>query len=53
MTNINPLSYGVDGLRATLTGIHHFGLAKDIGILATVTAALVALGGYLFSKIQI
>ena len=51
-TLINPLSYGVDGLRAALTGTSHFGLGMDLAVLAALTAASVAIGGYLFSKIQ-
>ncbi|MBI2445516.1 ABC transporter permease [Candidatus Micrarchaeota archaeon] len=51
-TSINPLSYGVDGLRAALTGVAHFGLATDLTVLLGLTAASVALGAYLFSKIQ-
>jgi ABC-2 type transport system permease protein len=53
ITKINPLSYGVDGLRATLIGTNHFGLTQDILVLSVVTGILIALGSYLFSKIQI
>jgi ABC-2 type transport system permease protein len=50
---IDPLSYGVDGLRDTLAGISHFGLHIDFLVLAAITAILLAIGSYLFSKIQI
>ncbi len=50
---INPLSYGVDGLRAVLTGTAHFGVAADILVLTIITSLFVAAGSYLFSKIQI
>lgn len=50
---IDPLSYGVDGLRGTLIGISHFGLMNDFLALALVTIVLVFVGGRLFSKIQI
>ena len=53
ITRLNPLSYGVDGLRGTLVSAAHFGLGMDLGILATITAFLLILGSYLFSKIQI
>lgn len=53
LATIDPLSYGVDGLRSSLTGIAHFGAATDLVVLTIVTASLVALGGYLFSKIQL
>lgn len=51
-TLVNPLSYGVDGLRAALTGVSHFGLGLDLAILGILTALSLAVGGYLFSKIQ-
>lgn len=50
---IDPLSYGVDGIRGALTGISHFGLSADFAILSAVTVVLLAIGSYLFSKIQI
>ncbi len=50
---IDPLSYGIDGLRATLTGAVHFGLALDFAVLGAITAVLLAVGSYLFSKIQV
>jgi ABC-2 type transport system permease protein len=49
----NPLSYGVDGLRASLIGAAHFGVSLDLAVLALVTAALLSVGSYLFSKIQL
>jgi len=52
VTAINPLSYGVDGLRASLTSYDHFGLPLDLLILTLVTVALLGIGSYLFSKIQ-
>lgn len=53
ITTINPLSYGVDGLRDTLIGMTHFGLALDVGVLAGVAVLFLALGAYSFSKIQL
>jgi ABC-2 type transport system permease protein len=50
---IDPLSYGVDGLRSTLTGSAYFGAPLDFGLLAGITVALLALGGYLFSRIEL
>lgn len=49
----DPLSYGVDGLRGTLGGVAQFGLFTDFWILAATVAVLVAIGSYLFSKIQV
>lgn len=53
ITRIDPLSYGVDGLRATLLGTSHFGLAVDAAVLCLVTVVLLAIGSRLFSKIQL
>ncbi len=53
LANLDPLSYGIDGLRATLTGVVHFGLPTDLSVLTIVTLLLLVIGGYLFSKIQI
>jgi len=53
ITRIDPLSYGVDGLRGTLTNISHFGLLTDFLVLSIITALILMLGSYLFSKIQI
>lgn len=54
IATVDPLSYGVDGLRGALNGsATHFGTAIDLAVLAAVTAVLVAIGSYLFSKIQL
>ncbi|MCL5675597.1 MAG: ABC transporter permease [Patescibacteria group bacterium] len=53
IVKIDPLSYGVDGLRATLVGTSHFGLSADLLVLSIITAILLGTGSYLFSRIQI
>jgi len=53
VASMNPLSYGVDGLRGTLANGAHFGLLTDFSILGIITLLVLALGSYLFSKIQI
>jgi len=50
---INPLSYGVDGIRGTLIGASSFGMTFDLLILGLITLVSLSIGGYLFSKIQI
>jgi ABC-2 type transport system permease protein len=50
---IDPLTYGIDGLRGSMTGVHFFHPATDLGVLTAFTAALVLVGSYLFSKIQL
>jgi ABC-2 type transport system permease protein len=53
VVSINPLSYGVDGLRGAVTGVFNFGLTVDLAVLSLATALLIGIGTYLFSKIQI
>lgn len=53
LARINPLSYGVDGLRGALGGVAYFQAATDIAVLASVTAGLLFLGGFLFSRIEL
>jgi ABC-2 type transport system permease protein len=53
LTSIDPLTYGVDGLRSSLTGVAHFSFATDLAVLTVLTAALMALGTWLFSRIQL
>jgi ABC-2 type transport system permease protein len=49
----DPLSYGVDALRALLIDNTHFGLGLDIAVLLASGAALVGLGSYFFAKIEV
>jgi ABC-2 type transport system permease protein len=53
ITQADPLSYGIDGLRGTLIGLSHFGLLTDLVILVAVAAVLLSIGSYLFSRIEI
>jgi ABC-2 type transport system permease protein len=53
IASIDPLSYGVDGLRMALVGIAHFGITLDLLVLCVITAALLGTGSYLFSRIQL
>jgi len=53
VASVNPLAYGVDGLRGTLANGAHFGLFTDLAILGAVAALFLVVGSYLFSKIEI
>ncbi len=53
ITKINPLSYGIDGLRETLISVHHFGIATDLIVLGSITTFIMIIGSYIFSKIQL
>jgi len=53
LTRIDPLSYGVDGLRSVLIGTSQFAPELSLAVLAGVALIFIALGGYSFSKIEI
>jgi len=53
IASIDPLSFGVDGLRTALIGVAHFGIPIDLGVLAMFTTLFLGFGGYLFCKIQL
>ena len=53
VASLDPLAYGVDGLRIALVGVSHFGVAADTIVLCLVTTALLGAGSYLFSRIQL
>jgi ABC-2 type transport system permease protein len=48
----NPLTYGVDGLRAALVGSSSFPLIVDLGALVLSSVVMVALGAYLFERVE-
>jgi ABC-2 type transport system permease protein len=50
---INPLSYGVDGIRGALTGATTFGMLTDFLVLSIVGTILIFVGSYLFSRIEV
>jgi len=50
---INPLAYGVDALRGILVHGAHLGLITDFTVLIFVAVAIMVLGSYLFSRIQV
>ena len=45
---LNPLTYGVDGLRYSLIGVGTFSLPLDFVVLAASCAVMLGLGAYLF-----
>ncbi len=45
---LNPLTYGVDGLRWALLGVSRFGPAVDLLVLSAVSGAFLILGAVLF-----
>jgi len=52
-TRLDPLTYGVDGLRGALIGFSHFSPLTDVVVLAAVSALFLAFGAQSFAKIQV
>jgi ABC-2 type transport system permease protein len=50
---LNPLTYGVDGLRGAFSNSFALGMTTDFVVLTILTAILLAVGSYFFSKIQL
>lgn len=52
ISRIDPLTYGVDGLRGAITGISSFGVYNDLEIIAVLSALICVIGTVLFSRIE-
>jgi ABC-2 type transport system permease protein len=52
-TGIDPLSYGIDGLRSALLGTSFYGQSTDFVVLIALAAILMVFGAWRFSKIEI
>ena len=50
---LNPLTYGVDGLRGTLIGVAFFPLWLNFVVLLILALTLAALGAYFFSRMEV
>ncbi len=53
IARFDPLAYCVDGLRGVLLGASHFSMVTNSLAVIGITAVLLVIGSYLFSKIQI
>ncbi|HTY14843.1 MAG TPA: ABC transporter permease [Methanoregulaceae archaeon] len=53
VTLIDPLTYGVEGIRYGLTGVSQINPAVCFGVLGCFTLAMVVLGAFLFRKIKL
>jgi ABC-2 type transport system permease protein len=52
-TRLDPLSYGVDGLRGAFIDQSHFGTLIDFAVLSILAACFLTLGARAFSRIQV
>jgi ABC-2 type transport system permease protein len=52
IARIDPMSYGIDGLRGSLIGISSFGVVNDLVILTLITAVILWIGTRLFDRIE-
>jgi ABC-2 type transport system permease protein len=52
-TAVDPLSYGIDGMRSVLLGTAHYGATLDVEVLLVVSGVFMMFGAYRFSKIEI
>ena len=53
ITRLDPLTYGIDGLRGALISAGQFDIYINAGVLSGFAVLFLIIGGYLFSKIQI
>jgi ABC-2 type transport system permease protein len=53
VTALDPLSYGIDGMRSVLLGKTAFSVLTDLTVLVVVGAILLVFGAYRFSKIEV
>jgi ABC-2 type transport system permease protein len=53
VTQLNPLSYGVDGIRGALTGTYSLGFSADLTVLLVLTFIITLIGSYLFSRVEV
>jgi ABC-2 type transport system permease protein len=50
---MDPITYGIDGLRATLIGYSYFPIYIDFAVLVILSAIMMGLGSYFFSKSEV
>jgi ABC-2 type transport system permease protein len=53
VTRLDPLTYGIDGLRGAFLGVSHFATVTNASVLCVAASLFLMLGAYAFSKIQI
>jgi ABC-2 type transport system permease protein len=52
-TRLDPMAYGVDGLRGAFIGLSQIGVATDVIVLTAVATLFLVMGARAFARIQI
>jgi ABC-2 type transport system permease protein len=52
VTRIDPLTYGVDGMRQAMIGSSTFGMGIDFLVIVIVAVIFLGVGSYMFERIQ-
>jgi ABC-2 type transport system permease protein len=52
IARLNPLAYGIDGLRGSLTGAWHFSAGADLAVLGVLTLLLLLVASHFFDRIE-
>ncbi len=52
LATIDPLSYGVDGVRTLLIHASHFGIATDVTVLSAIAITFLGVGSYRFARLE-
>lgn len=52
ISRIDPLTYGVDGMRGALAGMSVFGIYNDFAIMVTLSVIVFIIGAFLFSRVE-
>lgn len=53
LAHLDPLMYGVDGLRASILGFSQYAIWTDLAILASIAVGMIIISGALFRKMGI
>jgi len=52
ISRIDPLTYGVDGMRGAFAGMSVFGIYSDLAIIGALSVLICTIGAFLFSKVE-
>jgi len=52
VTNVNPVTYGVDAVRGAVIGVQHFPLMVDIGVMLLLSLFVIVVGTWSFRRMH-